>query len=373
MTNQFQEEISLAEVTAIVLRSWRAVVVLPLVVAIGVGAWTFVQPRQYTATATFLSQGSEGRMAGNASMIAQQLGISLGGDRAGPSPQLYMDLLQSLAVLRTAVESEYQVLTRDGHLRRASLIELFESEERRSIPAWRIAVDELRESMSTSVSRETGIVRLTVTTSEPQLSEQVAQRLVDILNEFNLEVRQNRAQEEGRFIAARLDDARGELLDAEGALQAFLRQNREFRNSPELQFEHDRLQRQVAMRQEVYTSLLRSREELRIDAVRDIPVLSLIDPPAASAQPEGRGTILRTVVAFVLGLIIAVFVAVLGEMRRRGREGEAPQMRELEAAARQAWADLRRPQRWIRRGERRAAVADGSVPADPMAAIPPSE
>jgi capsular polysaccharide biosynthesis protein len=72
-----------------------------------------------------------------------------------------------------------------------------------SRPGWR-AVDRLREAISTSaVDRETGVVRLTVSATHPALSEQIAQRLLELLNEFNTEARQSRAQEEGRFIGAR--------------------------------------------------------------------------------------------------------------------------------------------------------------------------
>ena len=76
-------------------------------------------------------------------------------------------------------------------------------------------------------------------------------------------------------------------MNAERAREDFLRQNRGFGNSPELMSEHDRLQRQVAMRQEVYTSLLRSQEQARIDAVRDTPLLAFIDTPSERQNRKG--------------------------------------------------------------------------------------
>jgi uncharacterized protein involved in exopolysaccharide biosynthesis len=270
-----------------------------------------------------------------------------------------VDLLRSRTVLRDAVESEYQVPAEDGTTRRANLIELFDIGDGRStLPPWRRAADELEDGISTSVARETGLVQLTVSAPHPALAEQIAQRLLEILETFNREVRQSRAQEEGRFIGERLTEAQAELRFVENALQEFLRQNRDFRNSPELTFEHDRLQRQVAMRQEVYTSLLRSQEEARIDAVRDTPLFTIVDHPAGTAEPQGRGTVLRAILAFMLGLVVAVAVAFTREATRRGRESEDPHYREFQGLARQAWNDLRHPKRWVRRREKRV-VAGG--------------
>jgi uncharacterized protein involved in exopolysaccharide biosynthesis len=352
-----EDEISLVEIANTILRNWRMIAVLPVILALVIGLWTLSQERTYSASASFIPQGTEGRGGGGASALAQQFGVNLGTDRPGHSPQFYAELLTSLAILRKAVESDYAVPGDNGRARTASLIELYEIDEPGVVAPWRKAVDQLRGDISTSVARETGVVRLTVSASHPALSELIAQRLLELLNEFNLEARQSRAQEEGRFITGRLAEAQAELLGAERALQEFLRQNREFRNSPELLFDHDRLQRQVAMRQEVYTSLLRSQEEARIDAVRDTPLLTIIDSPIGAAQPEGRGTVLRAMLAFMLGLMIAVIAAFIGEFARRSRETENPQYREFQGLARQAWADMRRPDRWLRQGEKTPAAA----------------
>jgi uncharacterized protein involved in exopolysaccharide biosynthesis len=351
------DEISLVEIVNPILRHWRIVVTAPLVLALVVGLWGLGQDRTYAASASFIPQAADGRGGGGAAALAQQFGVSLGSDRPGQSPQFYVDLLRSRTVLREAVESEYQVLAEDGTLRRGTLIEMFDIEEDGNrFPPWRRAADKLRGRISTSVARETGLVQLTVSASHPALAEQIAERLLEILNTFNTEVRQSRAQEEGRFIGGRLTEAQAELRAVENALQDFLRQNREFRNSPELTFEYDRLQRQVAMRQEVYTSLLRSQEQARIDAVRDTPLFTVVDRPAGTAEPQGRGTVLRVMLAFMLGLMVAVFVAFIREASRRSRDSEDPHYREFRVLAQQAWNDLRHPKRWVRRSEKRMAA-----------------
>jgi uncharacterized protein involved in exopolysaccharide biosynthesis len=355
-----EDEVSLVEIANSVLRNWRVVVVLPVLLMLMAAAWSFTQDRRYAATASFMPQAGESRGVGGAAALAQQFGVNLGTERPGQSPQFYVDLLRSRTVLQAAVESEYHFPTDEGQTWRGSLIQYWElDEEGISGASWRRATEILSDAISAAVSRETGVVRLAVSSDHPALAEQIAERLLDLLNEFNLEVRQGRAQEEGRFISSRLTEAQAELRAAEGALQDFLRQNREFGNSPELAFEHDRLQRQVMMRQEVYTSLLRSQEQARIDAVRDTPLFTVIDHPAGTAEPQGRGTVMRALLAFILGLMLAVFIAFLTEFARRSRETRDPHYQEFQSLSREAWEDLRHPRRWMRKSDKGVAAGDG--------------
>lgn len=356
------DEISILEIANTVLRQWRMVMALPLGLAFLVGLCTFTQDRMYTVETSFLPQVAEGR--GGASTLARQFGVAVAPDRPGQSPQFYADLTRSISLLRKAVETQYQVPGDNGNQRQATLIQFYEIEdEPGKLPPWRRAVEELREYISTSVDVETGMVKLTVESFHPDLAEQIAERFLELLNEINLDVRQSRGQEEGRFIAGRVAEVHGELLAAEKALEEFLKQNREFRNSPELLFEHDRLQRQVAMRHEVYTSLLRSQEEARLDAVRDTPVLAVIDHPAGAAEPKGKGTVLRTLLAFMLGGMLAVFVAFTREYGRRSRESGDPHYQEFQGLVRQIWDELvGRPVRRLR--ERRARRRQASGPGN---------
>lgn len=355
-----EDKISLVEIVNTVLRNWRVVVVLPALLMLVTAVWSLTQDRRYVASASFMPQVAEGRGASGAAALAQQFGVSLGTERPGQSPEFYVDLLRSRTVLREAVESEYHVPTDEGRAWTGSLIQYWESDDEAGAgPPWRRASEILSDAISVSVSRETGVVGLTVSSDHSVLAEQIAERLLELLNEYNLEVRQGRAQEEGRFISGLLAQAQAELLDAERALQDFLGQNRDFGNSPELAFEYERLQRQVMMRQEVYTSLLRSQEQARIDAVRDTPVLTVIDHPAGSAEPESRRTIPRAVLAFILGLMLAVFIAFIKQFARRSRETDDPHYQELQSLSRKAWEDLRHPGRWMRKPDKRVAAEDG--------------
>jgi uncharacterized protein involved in exopolysaccharide biosynthesis len=351
------DDISLVEVMNVLLRHRRLIVFLPLALAVGLGGWAVAQERTYRATAAFMPQ-TPGQSGSSAAALARQFGINVGGpERAGQSPQFYADLVRGREVLRQAVESNYR-LPGDRNPGARTLIDFYQIEEESGhLPAWRRAVERLGQDVAVSVARETGVVELRVSAGHPELAELITARLLELLNEFNLQTRQSQAQEEGRFVGARMTEAHSELLEAEEALKTFLQQNRHFANSPELGFEHDRLQRQVAMRQEIYTSLVQSHEQSRIDAVRDTPVITVIASPIGSAEPESRGTVIRLLVGLMLGFAIAVVLSFLLDFSSRTRDDERDEYREFNRLKREAWNDLRNPGRLVRSGAGRAEGA----------------
>jgi uncharacterized protein involved in exopolysaccharide biosynthesis len=357
LSNHGLTQISFPGIVATMVRGWRAVLVLPVSMALVVAVAVLSQERSYVATATFMPQGADNRASGTAA-LAQQFGIAIGGDRLGESPQFYVDLVRTRAVLRAAVETEYEFRDSNGRHRRATLVELYDVHDNPGgLPAWDLAVGTLRHGLSTSISN-TGIVQISLSARHPELAEQVVARLLDLLDDFNAAVRRGRAHEEERFVADRVRDAQDELVAAEDRLGEFLRQNRTFEGSPELLFQHARLVRQVGIHQDVYTSLLRARAESRIAALRDTPLITVIDDPAGSARPQPRGTVTRTILAFALGVVIAILLVIVGDYVRRTRSVDDPRYRELESAARTAWQDLKQPTRWLGRNREKAAAGD---------------
>lgn len=344
----YSDETSFVALATMVVRHWRMMVLLPLLFGAIAAVSTLTQQRKYTASASFVLNGSEGGTISGAAAIARQFGVDMS-SRVGQSPEFFRELLGRTVILRQVVESEYVVPQLDGGTEGGTLIDLYRIEEKPRTPAWQSAVQELRRRMSTSLHKETGVVGLAVTETNPLLAEAVATRILGVLQEFNLEVQRSRALEEGRFVSERLSEARAQLERSEQALQRFLQANRQFLNSPELTFDHERLQRQVAMRQEVYTSLLRLHEQARIDGIRDTPVLTVIDSPEGAALPQGRGTVLRTLLGVLVGLLVAVFLALTIGFARRQRQLHTHDYEEFTQLSRRVVEDVRHPARWWRK------------------------
>jgi uncharacterized protein involved in exopolysaccharide biosynthesis len=168
-----------------------------------------------------------------------------------------------------------------------------------------LTVRKLRKAMAVDVNIRTGIVRFSVEARTPQLAEALAESALVALNQANIALRQARAEAEETFTSERAEHARGELSASEGALANFYERNRAIANSPALQMEEARLKRSVDMAQEVYVQLRLQAEQAAVQAVRNTPSISVVDPPLLPVKrswPQRR-------VAVVLGALIGLAVA----------------------------------------------------------------
>jgi uncharacterized protein involved in exopolysaccharide biosynthesis len=199
---------------------------------------------------------------------------------------------------------------------------------------------QLAKRIDVGVDRRTGIVSLEVEMPDRELAAAVANRMVDLLNRFNLERRQSQSKEERRFAEERLAAAERELRRAEQAHLAFLQRNRAYSESPLLSFEASRLSREVQVKQEVFLTLTKSYEQARISEVRDTPVLTVIDsavPPALRTRPR---RVLGTIVAALLAGLAGVAAAYALDFRARARSQGRPDYEEMRTAWVQARQDV---------------------------------
>lgn len=341
------EQTSLLELMAVLLRHRWKMVVTPPLVAVVLISLSVLGPPTFTSEASFMPQqnGGEGQLS-RLSGVASQFGLSVPSSGGGQSPEFYADLLTSRRILAGVVQSEYEVV-QEGDTVRGGLVEQFGIEAPRSSLALRNATRRLKNSLSVKTGTQTPIVELTVTTRHPALSRQIVDRALELVNQFNLEVRQSRASAQAEFVQERLEGARQDLRAAEDSLEQFLENNRRFQNSPALQFEHQRLQRQVDLKQQVVTTLATRYEEVQIDRVRNTPVLTVVTPPELPPSPDPTPVLLWGFLGLILGGLLGMAWAFGAEYVVRLRN-EEESYRELQTL----WDDFRRELRDIWRKAR---------------------
>jgi len=320
-----ERDLTLLDLVNTVLRYRRSIVLLPLLfMALGV-ALSMSRPREYAADAAFMMQGAGGDKSPVAG-IAAQFGVAVPGGGMDVA-QLYSDLLTSRRFLGDLATTRFEFRDR-GERHAGTLVELLEVPGATPVQERRKAVEVLNTMVSSRVNPSTGVVSFTVTTEWPALSEQMAQRLLAMVTEFNLSTRQSQAASERRFAEARLGESRRELRAAENALAAFLESNRRLENAPDLLMRRERLQRDVAEHEAVYTMLAQAYERARIDEVRDTPVITVIEGPVGSARAQSRETVIRAMLMLMLGLVLAVGFAFWRETLRVSRERQSPELGE---------------------------------------------
>src|SRR5687768_12072132 len=101
------------------------------------------------------------------------------------------------------------------------------------------------------------------------------------------------------------------LRIAEDSLKAFLLHNREYRSSPNLVFLHDRLERQVATNQDVFSAMVQAVERARIEEIRNVPVITVVARPVAPSTPNSRRLAIKAILAamavFAVGAALSAF------------------------------------------------------------------
>jgi uncharacterized protein involved in exopolysaccharide biosynthesis len=329
------DEISLWEVLAVLLRRRRTIIFTAILCLAVVVALAVLRDDRFTTRASFRPQGSDGS-ASELMALATQFGIRIpgGGGSEELSPAFYADLLLSREILHRVAMRPFQV---EG-VGTASLADLFEierdSEELRSEEA----IERLRENvLSIQTGRETGIVTIEARTKWPDLSQEIAERLLDEIARFNLHTRQSQAAAEREFIEERVDSARDALLAAEAAMQTFLLANRQWESSPDLTFQYGRLERDINVRQQVYTTLVQSFEQARISEVRDTPVITVLQTPFFPPGPDDRGLLLILVIGVAIGGTVGVILAFVVDAMKRPALGDPAR-----ADFQQSWEGLLR-------------------------------
>lgn len=349
-SNDETDEVSLVGLANVLLRHWRIVFTVPLVLATVLVGLGLLSRRTYTVNVSFMPQTAQAQVSRFAG-VAAQFGIAIPQAESGESPQFYADLLRSHDILRKTVESQYRLQAgkQENPAPGGSLIDLYGIERGEHVERLAAAIRRLDADLNASTRRETGVVDLAVTTPWASVSEQVAERLLELVNEFNLETRRSQASAEREFIEGRQHEAKTELEAAEDSLQQFLERNRRYNNSPDLLFEYERLQRRVNLRQQVYTSISQSYEQARIDEVRNTPVITVVEPPQQPIKPDGRGLLVKGMLGLLSGGMVGIFWAFGREFMRGAREREPDDYAEFRKLCREIVESLRERWRKLRR------------------------
>lgn len=341
------DDISLFALGATIVRGrWRIVRWALAGAALGLVA-ALLRPATFVATASFVPQSNEGSRSALAS-LAGQFGVSIPLGNQSVSPEFYAMLLKSRALLEPIARDTFAIPETGG--RRAALVDLLDAEGESRERRHEEALKRLKRLVDASASRSTGVVELSVKTKMRGLSLAIASALVRGVDTYNERTRRGQAAEERRFVGERLAVVTAELRVAENRLADFLRANRDI-GAPRLSMERDRLQRDVELRQQLFASLTQSFEEARIREVRDIPVVTAVEPVFAPSRPAQSGRSLVVLGGIVGGTLLGFLVVLTSAfLRQRRSEGDA------DASEFFAALDEAKPRFSVRRGAHAARV-----------------
>lgn len=332
-----KEDISLFEMLSPLVRRWRLVAGTAIGCAVLAAVLLLLQRPVYTAETSFTpetpSNSSVSSSIAGLAGLAGQLGLSAN-ISASVSPDFFARLLHSREVLRSALLTEFPD-PRDTAKKRP-LLGLMDVPGKSPEGRLQAGALSLANTTEAKVDKTTGIVTLEVEMHSPELAAAVANRMIELLNQFNLERRQSQSHEQRRFTGDRLKAAEQELRDAERAQLRFLQSNRQYIGSPLLEFQAEQLERAVQVKQEVFLTLTKAHEEARIAEVRDTPVLTVIDSAVAPVKRSGPRRVLGSLVALIVGTVLGVLLAYIATAWARTRRSPEPDYLEFRAALEEA-------------------------------------
>ena len=301
-------------------------------VLIGIAA-TLIIPPVYRANASFVANSSsnsrlQGASTGGTGIsgLISQLGGSVGGDPS-ESPNFYVELLTSRELLTRLLESRFPNPRTANPRDSATLLTILRIKQSDPQAQLELAVKRMTKALGAGLDPKTNLVWFSVDAQWPELTAQIANRLIDLVSTFNRETRVSRAKSKRTFLQMRHDSARTALRDAEERQRFFYEQNRGLILAPSLKFDEQRIKRDVDLASDLYINLDRQLEVARIDEINDAALITVIDsavPPRKARWPR-YGVMLAT--AILLGMLAGLFMAgsaaVMADWRERNPGGYA--------------------------------------------------
>ncbi len=232
-------------------------------------------PNQYTSTATILPTSGSDQLSELKEMAAGSLGeMGLGSmlQAKENSSALYPKVISSRLITEKILNRDFR-FNHDGQAYAMTLMDYLESEN------IDLAQRKLASMTGVGVDRKTGVISLSFTSRYPELSAGVVHAYLEELDDYNKNYRQSKAKDNEKFIAERLEDVKNELIKAENNLSAFQDQNLNYSVSgdPELRRELNKLQREMTIKETVYLTLTKQYELAKVEAVKDLPVVQVLD------------------------------------------------------------------------------------------------
>lgn len=283
---------------------------LPLAIPLGFAGAVIFAAATYLITPTYLSVArftvntSQSNPLGGLAALAQQSGFNFNQNGAEGSLDYWQQLVVGRAVRERVLAHGVDVKSPKG-TRHIDLRKWYDLDDLPVDKSRESALSQLAKHLSSGADSRANILSLAASDRDPRVAAALAATTMEELNAFNIETRQSSARQNRVFIQHRLAEAKNELRDAQQALTDFYVANRGFQNSPPLRAREQQLREELDARTQVYQTLATQFEQARIQEVRDVPAITIIENPV----PAMRRSSPNRVAALFLGLLVGVAVA----------------------------------------------------------------
>ncbi len=307
--------ISFTDILFIIAKHVRILFFVPMAFCVIVALYAifFAKPIYKSSSKIVSYTESSSSNLSQAAGLAAQFGISLS-DGNNDQQWAYRDIIKSRTLARAMLKNKYD--TKEYGIQKTLLQILTYGNKKPTFgfdTLRTLATEALLKKIDVAENLKTGIYTITISGREPQFVYELNNDLIDALDNHQRNYYKVKKEETREFIESRIESTENELRVKEEALRNFMVQNRRIENSPNLQLEQARIQREVNVLTSVFTTLKQQLETAKIEQVKNNDYVIVIDPPEVPlyrAKPNKR---LMVILAGIFGLVFGVFIIIFIE------------------------------------------------------------
>jgi len=301
-----EDEISLIDLFAVLLRRKWMIIIATTVAAVAVVVYSVISlklpsdksymPNTYKVSANMLitdSSGGGSSLSGTAGMAASMLGLSVGG--GGSSSSSLVMYLTSSNPFYDAIAKEFDLYTKLNF-------------EKSPIAMTR---DTLKKQITTSFDGSSGVFTMSFEDTDPSYAVEVINFSVDWLSTKldELGVDNNKIKKDN--LEKNIESSWSEILRLTKQISDMQDKVAQGRTvwSKELSVEQKRIELELSAQQSVYTQLRSQLELLKVEMKTETPVFQILERPTVpdikSGPSRGKLCIIVTFAAFFISVFLA--------------------------------------------------------------------
>ncbi len=254
------------------------------------GLVLFVIPLEYTAGVSVLPSAasfSQG-MLGNLGGLGKLAGIDIGAGSRAQSQEMYMGIIYSKRLLDEVIYIDYE-FEHEGEVKKQNLVEFFEIDEEDEREISEKVLKVMREgAVAVNISADNDILYLDITTENPFLSAQIADKIIEVLNHIVKTEVQKEYRQKLSYLENRLNGIQDSLKIAENDLMIFLETSTD-PTLPAFQVEQIRMRRNLEIQTQLLVEFRKQLEIFIADNMvnlADIKILDQAYPPYRKSRPK---------------------------------------------------------------------------------------
>ena len=262
--------------------------------------WAISLPNQYISESRILP--ADQRASGGFAATAAAIGMNIPGQES-PDAGL-VDILNSRSLRESLLQTRFTFHARSWYFGSDQSKDqtLYEYLDVKNLDR---AVGALKKRLSIVRDMKTKMITIKVETNSAELSQKVAMRAVELLDDFVVRKAQTRGGTKAAFSVKRLAEARLDLVRAEDAFQGFIESNRNFLMSPDpsVRMKGLRLDNELKLRSQLVTTLAIAHEQALLEEKNDMPILNILDAGNLPYEKHGPPRAIIVIVGWLVGLL----------------------------------------------------------------------